>query len=444
MASNTTASKRERNDKLDNLIGPTDSRVDYEAREKMITARTFMLMSSPFFGNLAVRLKLVNSDDWLSTAATDGRNFYYNSRFINMLRVKEIQFLFGHELLHVVYDHLGRKAHRDHMVWNIAADFAVNADLYQHRIGEMITTVPCLYDKKYHGMTSEAIYDDLMKNANKIDFNALIRQMIDHHLDEGDDDESRQQVSQNKLGSDDGDILEDGGEDDEQRDNRPKMSDKDLEEARQELIQAMISAIQQEKNPGDVPAGIRRIIQELTEPVMPWRELIQTNLTSAIKTNYSWMRPSRRSWHMDAIMPGMTPGEEIDVMVMIDMSGSISRKQGMQFISEVAGMMDAFDSYKLKVGTFDTKVYNVQEFTSENMENIEEYDLMGGGGTDFDCIYNYLKEVGEVPTRLIIFTDGYCHRWGDPDYTDTTWIIYGSGDIIPPHGTYAYYDEHEK
>lgn len=423
-----TTTKRDRNDKLDKLIGPTDSRVDHEAREKLITARVGMLMRSPFFGNLATRLKLVNADDWCPTAATDGRNFYYNSRFINMLRVKEIEFLVGHELLHIVYDHLGRKAHRDHRIWNIANDFAVNADLKEHRVGEMITTVPCLYNRKYHGMTSEAIYDDLMKNADKINLDDLLDKLLDEHLDdEGDDDE----------GDSDGDFEGNG------RGKRPKLSKKEREEVRQELIQAMISAAQQAKDAGDVPAGIRRMIQQLTDPVMPWRDLIQTNLTSAIKNDYSWMRPSRRSWHMDAVMPGMTPGEEIDVMVMIDMSGSISQTQGMQFLSEVAGMMDAFDGYKLKVGTFDTQVYNVQEYSSENMENIEEYELMGGGGTDFDCIYDYLKEVGEVPTRLIIFTDGYCHRWGDPDYCDTTWILYDNKDIIPPHGTWAYYDEHK-
>ena len=56
-------------------------------------------------------------------------------------------------------------------------------------------------------------------------------------------------------------------------------------------------------------------------------KLIQTNLTSAIRTDYSWMRPSRRGWHMDAIMPGMTPGEEIDVVVSISTKRSISDRR---------------------------------------------------------------------------------------------------------------------
>jgi predicted metal-dependent peptidase len=175
---------------------------------------------------------------------------------------------------------------------------------------------------------------------------------------------------------------------------------------------------------------------------MPWRELIQTNLTSAIRNDYSWMRPSRRSWHMDAIMPGMTPGEEIDVVVSLDMSGSISDKQAKAFLGEIAGMMDSFDGYKVHVFCFDTDTYNPQDFDSENMDSIDEYEPQGGGGTDFDCIFDYLKKNAIEPKRLIVFTDGYpCGSWGDPDYCDTTWIIHGDKNPNPPFGTYAIYDE---
>jgi predicted metal-dependent peptidase len=175
---------------------------------------------------------------------------------------------------------------------------------------------------------------------------------------------------------------------------------------------------------------------------MPWRELIQTNLTSAIRTDYSWMRPSRRGWHMDAVMPGMTPGEEIDVVVAIDMSGSISDKQAQAFLGEIGGMMDSFDGYRVHVFCFDTDYYNPQDFTSENLDSIDTYEPQGGGGTDFDVIFDYLKEIGNVPKRLIVFTDGYpCGSWGDPDYCDTTWIIHGDPNPNPPFGQFALYDE---
>jgi len=425
-----TKRKRSRSKKFENLVGPTDPKIDADARERLITSRISLLLKHAFFGNLATRLKLINADEWCSTAATDGLNFYYNSRFVMLLRPKEVDFLVGHEVLHVVYDHLGRRDNRDPEIWNIADDYAVNADLKRHKIGEFITSVPCLYESKYDGKPAEEIYDDLMKNVKYINIEDLLDKMLDDHIDgEGDDD---------------GDEGDGEGNGDRKGKGRPKLSEADKEKIRQEVKQAIINAAQQ-ADAGSLPAGVQRLIKNLTDPVMPWRELIQTNLTSAIKSDYTWMRPSRRSWHMDAVMPGMNPGEEIDVDIYIDMSGSISNKQGMAFLSEVAGMMEAFDGYRLRVTCFDTQCYNTQEYTSENMENIEEYELHGGGGTDFDCIFKDLKDAGRVPERLIVFTDGYpFSSWGDADYCDTTWIIHGDPNPNPPFGTYAIYYDHRK
>ena len=415
--------KRSRSKKFENLVGPTDSKIDYQAREKLVTARIGLLLRHSFFGNLATRMQLINADLWCSTAATDGLKFYYNSRFIMMLKPKEVEFLVGHEVLHVVYDHMGRRGNRDPEMWNVADDYAVNADLKRHKVGEFIKTVPCLYEQKYDGKAAEEIYDDLMKNAQKIDIESLIDQMIDDHMDSEGDGDGDSDGEGNKKGK------------------RPSMSAEERERVRQEVKQAIINAASSAEA-GSLPLGVERLIKQHTNPVMPWRELIQTNLTSAIRTDYSWMRPSRRGWHMDAIMPGMNPGEEIDVVVAIDMSGSISNKQAQQFLGEVGGMMNSFDGYKVHVFCFDTETYNPKDFSSENMDLIEEYEPMGGGGTDFDCIFQYLKDNAIDPKRLIVFTDGYPFgSWGDADYCDTTWIIHGDKNPNPPFGTYAIYDE---
>lgn len=420
------AKKKKRSKKYENLIGPTDAKVDHLARERLVTARIGLLLRHSFFGNLATRLQLINADEWCGTAATDGKRFYYNSRFIMMLKPKEVEFLVGHEVLHVVYDHMGRRGTRDPQLWNVADDYAVNADLKRHKVGEFITTVPCLYETKYDGMSAEAIYDDLYDKADKISLDDLLDKMLDDHID-GDDD-----------GDGDGE-----GEEGEGRGKRPKMSKEEREQVRQEMKQAILAAAQSAEG-GTIPKGVERLIKHATNPVMPWRELIQSNLTSAIRNDYSWTRPNRKGWHMDAVMPGMTPGEEIDVTIAIDMSGSISTKQGQAFLAEVAGMMDAFDGYKLHVFCFDTEVYNPQDFTSENMDTVDEYELQGGGGTDFDSIFEYLKSEAIEPKRLIVFTDGYpCGSWGDSNYCDTTWVIHGDPDPNPPFGTFAIYNDHK-
>ena len=418
--------KKTRSKKYEDLIGPTDSKIDALARERLVTARIGLLLRHSFFGNLATRMKLINADEWCGTAATDGQKFYYNSRFIMKLKPKEVEFLVGHEVLHVVYDHMGRRNDRDPQIWNIADDYAVNADLKRHKVGEFITTVPCLYESKYDGKPAEEIYDDLMKNVKRISMDDLIDQLLDDHMD-GD--------------GEDGDGEEGDKEGKGKGKGRPKLSQEEKDRIRQEVKQAIISAAQSAEA-GTLPKGVERLIRDTTNPVMPWRELIQTNLTSCIRTDYSWARPSRRSWHMDAIMPGMTPGEEIDVVVTLDMSGSISNKQAQAFLGEVGGMMSSFDGYKVHIFCFDTRTYNPQDFSSENMDLIENYEPQGGGGTDFDCIFEYLKENAIEPKRLIVFTDGYpCGSWGDPDYCDTTWIIHGDPNPNPPFGTFALYDE---
>jgi len=418
----TTATKDDAK-KFANLIGPMDAKLDRVVREKLISARVGLLLKASFFGNLATRLKLVNADEWCATAATDGRNFYYNTRFIEMLRPKEIEFLFGHEVLHCVYDHFGRRGDRDPQLWNIANDYCVNGDLVKHNVGEKITSVPCLYDRKYDGMSSEEVYDALYENAEKIDIGKLLDQMIDEHLD--------------GEGEGDGDENEGSG--------RPKLSAEDKQAIKDEIKEAMLAAAATVDGAGNLPAGVKRLIQQLTEPQMNWRELLRMNLESTIKADYTWMRASRKGWHMDAVMPGQKPDEMIDIAVMLDASGSISESMLKDFLSEIQGIMDSFPSYKIHVVTFDTDCYNPAQYDSDNLDSMIDYEVKGGGGTDFDCIFKYLKDEEITPRRLIVFTDGYPFgSWGDAEYCDTTWILHGTTTIVPPWGTHAYYDENKK
>lgn len=416
-------SRKTRSHKFDNLIGPTERAVDLKARDALISARIALVMKHPFFGNLATRLQLTNADEWCGTAATDGVRLYYNSRFINLLRAKEVQFLVGHEVMHLVYDHLDRRLDRNPTVWNIAGDYTINADLKRHKVGEFITSVGCLYEQKYDGKSADEIYDDLMKNAQKINMDELIDKLLDDHMD-GNDDSDGESKPGDKNGNKPG--------------TRPQMTEEERQRIRQEMKQAIISAAQA-AGAGNLPAGVERLIENITNPTLPWRELIESQMTSAIRNDFSWMRVSRRGWDMDAVMPGMTPGEEVEVDIAIDMSGSISQKMAQSFLGEIRGMIEQYDGFKLHVMSFDTAVYNPQNFTSDNMDDISDYKPQGGGGTDFDCVYEYLKREGRTPKRLIMFTDGYpCGSWGDEHYTDTVFIIHGTTTIKPPFGTWAY------
>ena len=419
----TTADSKESN-KFKDLVGPMDPKLDREVREILTTARVGLLLKASFFGNLATRLTLTNADEWCPTAATDGRKFYYNSRFIKMLKPKEVEFLFGHEVLHCVYDHFGRRGDRDPQLFNIAGDYCVNADLKKHGVGEFITSVPCLYDKKYEGMSTEQVYDSLYENAEKIDISKLIDQMIDEHLDgEGDGEGS--------------------GDDEKQGKGRPKLSDEERQQIKDEIKEAMISAAAADADgAGKLPAGVRRILQELTEPKMDWRQLLRMQLESTIKSDYTWMRTSRKGWDMDAVMPGMKLDPMIDIALFIDTSGSMRDSMLKDILSETAGIMESFPAYRIHVAAFDTEVHNPVQYDSENLKDITEYRIDGGGGTDFTCVFDYLKREEIEPKRLIVFTDGYPYgSWGDENYADTVWILHGTTSIVPPWGQHAYYEE---
>jgi predicted metal-dependent peptidase len=147
---------------------------------------------------------------------------------------------------------------------------------------------------------------------------------------------------------------------------------------------------------------------------------------------------------MDAVLPGMRNDDMIDIAIAMDMSGSIGDAQGRDFLSEVKGIMESFDQYRIHLFTFDTQCYNAQQFNSENLDEITEYELQGGGGTDFDAVFNYLKEEQIEPKRLVVFTDGYpWGSWGDENYCDTVWIIHGDKNPNPPFGTWALYEQEE-
>lgn len=399
------------------LTDNTDPALDRAVREKLTTARIGLLLKAPFFGNLATRLQLINADSWCSTAATDGRKFYYNTEFVNKLKPKELEFLFGHEVLHNVYDHMGRNGDRDRRLFNCAADFCVNSDLIEQRIGDKIT--PCLYNAKYKGWSAEEVYDDLYEKAEKIDISDLLDQLVDEHLD-GDG----------------------AGDEDEDKDGngRPRLTKEERQAIKDEIREALLQAAQA-TGAGNLPAGVKRLIKDLTRPVVNWRELLEQQIQSTVKNDFTWLRPSRRSWHLDAVMPGMIPGQQIDVCIAIDTSGSIGEEDIKAFMAEIKGIMEAYDEYKLQVWSFDTEIYNHQIFSSDTLEDIMTYEPQGGGGTDFMANWEYMKANDIQPKKFIMFTDGMPFgEWGDPEYCDTVFIIKGNEQAEPPFGVWAIYE----
>jgi len=382
--------------------------------DKIIVARVGLLLRHPFFGNLATRLKIQEGTEWLPTAATDGRTIYFNRTFFEPLSIKQVEFVIAHEILHNVFDHMGRREGRKPDIFNIAADYCVNGQLVRDGIGEHnIEGIKIFHDKKYYGMGAEEIYDKIFDEMDEEQLKAL-GQLLDEHIDWGED---------SKDGS-----------------GRPKYSKEELKQIRDEMREATMQAAQA-AGAGNVPANIQRMIKELTEPKMNWREIIRQQIQSTIKDDFSFMRPNRKGWHMGAVLPGTNFKETIDICVSIDMSGSIGEDQARDFLSEIKGIMQEYQDFNIKVWCFDTSVYNEADFNGYSMDEFDEYVPVGGGGTEFDANWEYMKENDINPKKFIMFTDGYpWGSWGDADYCDTVFIIHGNNKIVPPFGEYAYYE----
>ena len=204
---------------------------------------------------------------------------------------------------------------RKPQLFNAAADYNINMTLVEQNIGKPITEDKleggkiCL-DWKYQGWNSYEIYDDLFENRKDA-------KGMDVHLEEGTD----------------------SGEDKDGK-SSPSMTEAEKKELADEIKQATIQAAQSAGQ--GVPEAIKRMINELIAPKMDWRDVLRTQLESSIKSDFTFMRPSKRSG--EVLFPGMNKDEMLNIAVALDTSGSISQTMLRDFLSEVQGIMDQYQA----------------------------------------------------------------------------------------------------
>ena len=125
--------------------------------------------------------------------------------------------------------------------------------------------------------------------------------------------------------------------------------------------------------------------------------------------DYSFSPPDRRFGDSPFFLPDFNGKEDFveDILFMIDTSGSMSDAMITATYSEIKGAIDQFDG-KLKgwLGFFDAAIIEPKPF-----ENEEEFRIIrpaGGGGTDFQIIFEYVaRHMEKLPSSIIILTDGY-------------------------------------
>lgn len=387
---------------------------DLSIEDRIIAAKVQMLMRLPFFGSLASNLN-IKIVDWQHedatpiTAATDGVNFFYNPEGIAKHNSENLIWLFAHEVSHVCWQHFIRQGDRHTLLWNIATDYAINGLLKKNNVGKPIKDH--LYDKKFDGMAAEQIYDILYKDMPKLDLDALAKLLADKHID----------MQKNEDGS-------------------PK-SEEEIKQLINKIKEDVLKAAQN-CAAGDLPSGMDRLIGDITNPQLPWQDILRESIKSKIKSDFSFQRPNRRNSNMNGIiLPSMTVDDQIDVCIAIDASGSIDLNLLKKFMAEIAGIVSDFKSWNIKIWSFDAKIYNVKDYSSDLNSDILNYQIKGGGGTVFEANWKFMQENEIIPKLFIMFTDMQpCNGWGDENYCDTLFIGYDALKRKAPFGETIHID----
>ena len=469
-----------------------------EIVKRLQKARISLMKKQPFYAVLLLNIQF-SLDTSCETAYTDGTRIAFCPDFIKKLSDSELEFVLMHEVLHAALNHCNRKLDSyDFDAFNTACDIVVNSNiLYSFNMDLSVITLKNYGEsmhlapdgKEGYLYTVEEVYkmvrlDNLKKetkpsedrsSANKdtqktndskgqqiSDDNDQLQARRDGGFDDHtfwglDDDNFEDQEEQ------DGDFEDQDGQDGfsagqsvaDTQNGDPQDGGKDYlskgagnknDDMQQQWLSRMIEATQiahrmsvgeQGKSPGKIPLCAERTVKEFTEPQTDWRTVLDTFVQEEI-TDYSFNPPDRRMQDSPFLLPDYNEKEDTvkDILFMIDTSASMSDDMITQAYSEINGAIMQFGG-KLQgwLGFFDANVVKPQEFSDE-----EEFKIIrpqGGGGTNFQCIFDYVQEnINEItPASIIILTDGYAPFPKEEEAMDipVLWLINNEQET-PPWG----------
>lgn len=355
---------------------------------KITKARADLAFDSPFFGSIAIRLKMVEKADLNPpTMAVDGKHIFYHPEYAEMLSEDELKGDIIHEVLHVAMLHHTRRSGRKPKKWNIACDYAINPICKQN--GFKMYAPTTLDDPKFHGMSAEQIYD----------------------------------------------LLPDDPEDDMGNALEPKDSliepETEMErvEAEIEAKELQSTAMAAGKDAGRMPSGMERLIIALQEPQVRWQDQLRDYLTTPARGNPKWHIPNHRLAEL-AHLPYYDKEYKGNIAVLFDVSGSMSRRDIQACGAEVAEIAQDNHIEEMHVIYVSTHVTKVEYFDLNQDEVKLEPNI--GGGTYFHPGFDYMKENDIQPDAVVYFTDGYADfNFEQPDLP-VIWCI--TSDVIAPWG----------
>jgi predicted metal-dependent peptidase len=339
-------------------------------------AKASLILDHPFFASLLFSMDLIE-DKTVKTLATNGEFIKYNPEYVAKLDISETIFVLAHETMHCVFQHMHRRGGRDAGRWNIAADYVINDLLIRDKVGAMPTGGLHNPDLVKQGNgTTEGVYNLIPESEN---------------------------------GKGPG---EPGGAMDEVQDaaqDQAGMAQKEAE-MRVKIVQAANAA----KSCGKLSAGVSRLVKEFTKTRTDWHSVLRRFLSERTKTDLSYARPRRRYLAEDIYLPSLLGEKMGSVVVAVDCSGSVDERLLKLFAAEIKAIHEDIQPSETHIVYFDSRVLKHDQYSSEDSVEIQP---MGGGGTAFSPVFEYLSEHNIVPAACVFLTDLYCDDFGDiPDF----------------------------
>jgi len=367
-----------------------------------------LILDESFFATLALHLK-IRADESIGTFATNGSELIYSPTFAQKLSEKEVVFVIAHEVLHCALGHIWRRDSRDPQKWNVACDYVVNAMLIEHiNKGCQVMSMPTmgLYDRKYHGMSCEEIYNTLPDEASSPPPQP---QPCGSFTDPPPDSpENEAEADQSEEG---------------EPDNPSPKPSQTMTESEWKIVavQALNSA--KSSTQGSDTSELDRLVKDRIDPAIPWQELLREFTSTITRDDYTWTRPNKRYLPQGFCLPTLYTKGVGDIVIAIDTSGSVCPQMLTAFLSEVQSLLDTAKPSSITLLSCDTGVKNAKKFLPG--DDLTAYHPRGGGGTAFEPVFEYIDHHDINPLALVYFTDGYgsCNT-PEPHYP-TLWLDYG-------------------
>lgn len=380
--------------------------------EKINKAKARLMLEHPYFGTVASSLQLEKNNDIL-TFSSNGSVMRYNSEYLDRLTVDEVEFVMANGAMHAVLQHQDRVNERTKWLWQTATDYVVNAMLVKNG---MKLPQYAYYEEKFEGMYAEEIYDllraEMMDNSDH-SMEQETEQITDSD-DVGVDNLHMQKEHTPDMNAPQTELENDAEDKEEEHTSTP-----DVEALSEEMKEHLEQIFQKLKRQGNLPKDMHFVVPEYFSHKVDWREFLYGYIASHAKTTYSFNPPNMKYLYRGIYLPSLS-SDLLRVIVAVDTSGSVDEALLGTFLGEVSSMMQQYPNYEIDLITADAKIQSHQTFLPGEML---DYQISGGGGTDFRPVFEYIDKQIDYPTLLLYFTDGQgTFPKEEPNY-DLLWIM---------------------